>query len=253
MFVRQLWSTCWLCGIPIYLHVSSGCSSSTSFYYYYLLPKNCNNWWGTLCGCLHAILQQMACRGQQTHFFVIKKHTRYRCYSEAKTTYALVALWPSLRENLRRGRGTGRPEPSHCVTLINSPVTIYTQSVTGYLIAFAEQNRNHINCINVILITHNYNNACRPRQWSRYSDSPWAGWSGDWILVGVRFSAPIQTGPEGHPTICTTGTGSLYLGVRVAGAWQYRPLPSSAKVKVRVQLYLYSPSGPSWLEWPLPL
>ena len=119
-----------------------------------------------------------------------------------------MALWPSLRENLRRGRGTGRPETSHCVTLINSPVTIYTQSVRRYLIASADQDRNHINCIIIKLIRHNYNNARRPRQRSRYSDLPWAGWSGDWIPVGVRFSAPIQTGPEGHPTICTTGTGS---------------------------------------------
>jgi len=96
-------------------------------------------------------------------FFVTKKYIRYTCQSEAITTYALAALWPSLRENLRRGRGTGRPEPSHCVTLINSPVTIYTQSVRGYLIAFAQQNRNHTNRIIIKLIKHNYNNACQSR------------------------------------------------------------------------------------------
>jgi len=50
----------------------------------------------------------------------------------------------------------------------------------------------------------------------------------------VIFSAPIQTGPEGHPTICTTGTGSLYLEVKVAGAWHRLPTPSSAKFEVRV-------------------
>ena len=153
-------------------------------------------------------------------FFVIKKYIRYRCQSEAVTTYALAALWPSLRENLRRGRGTGRPEPSHCVTLINSPVTIYTQSVRSYLTAFAEQNRNHII---IKLIKHNYDNAWRPQQSSWYSDSPWAVWSGDWILVGVRLSAPIQTGPEGHPTICTMGTGSLYVSLKWPGHGTDRP------------------------------
>jgi hypothetical protein len=35
------------------------------------------------------------------------------------------------------------------------------------------------------------------------------------ILVGVRFSAPIQTGPGAHPASCTMGTGS-FPGVKVA-------------------------------------
>jgi len=37
--------------------------------------------------------------------------------------------------------------------------------------------------------------------------------SGDRILVGVRFSAPVQTSPEAHPASCTMGTGS-FPGVR---------------------------------------
>jgi len=37
------------------------------------------------------------------------------------------------------------------------------------------------------------------------------------ILVGVRFSAPIQTGPGAHPASCTMGTGS-FPGVKAAGA-----------------------------------
>jgi len=34
---------------------------------------------------------------------------------------------------------------------------------------------------------------------SLYSDSLQAGRSGDRILVGVRFSAPVQTGAGAHP------------------------------------------------------
>jgi hypothetical protein len=50
-------------------------------------------------------------------------------------------------------------------------------------------------------------------QRSRYSDWLWAGWSGDQIPVGARFSAPVQTGPAAHPASCTMGTRSL-LGVK---------------------------------------
>ena len=36
-----------------------------------------------------------------------------------------------------------------------------------------------------------------------------AGQSGDRIPVGARFSAPVQTGSEAHPSSSTMGTGSL--------------------------------------------
>ena len=36
-----------------------------------------------------------------------------------------------------------------------------------------------------------------------------AGRSGDRILVGVRFSAPVQTGPGAYPASCTMGTVSF--------------------------------------------
>jgi len=36
-----------------------------------------------------------------------------------------------------------------------------------------------------------------------------AGRSGDRILVGARFSAPVQTGPKAHPASCAMGTGSF--------------------------------------------
>jgi hypothetical protein len=47
---------------------------------------------------------------------------------------------------------------------------------------------------------------------SRYSDCLRAGWSGDRIPVGARFSAPVQTGLEAHPASCTMGTGSFLGG-----------------------------------------
>jgi len=46
-----------------------------------------------------------------------------------------------------------------------------------------------------------------PGKFSRYSNSLWAGRSGDRMLVGARFSAPVQTGPGAHPASYTMGTG----------------------------------------------
>jgi hypothetical protein len=63
--------------------------------------------------------------------------------------------------------------------------------------------------------------------------------------VGVRFSAPVQTGPGAQPASCTMGTGS-FPGVKRPGRGVDHPPPSSTRVKERVELYLYSPSGPSW-------
>ena len=63
-----------------------------------------------------------------------------------------------------------------------------------------------------------------------------AGWSGDRILVGgVRFSAPVQTGPGAHPAFYTMGTESLS-GVKQPGHRTDHPPPSSAEVKGRVQI-----------------
>jgi hypothetical protein len=80
-----------------------------------------------------------------------------------------------------------------------------------------------------------------------------AGRSGDRIPVGVKFSAPVQTGPGAYPASCTMGTG-LFPGVKRQGRGFDHPPPSSAEVKERVELYLYFPSGPSWpvLGWTLP-
>ena len=61
---------------------------------------------------------------------------------------------------------------------------------------------------------------------------------------GVRFSAPIQTGPGEHPAPYTVGTG-YFPGKNRPGRGVEHLLPSSADVKKRVELYC-APSGPSW-------
>jgi len=43
----------------------------------------------------------------------------------------------------------------------------------------------------------------------RYSDSLWAGRSGDRMPVGPLFYAPVQTGPGAHPASYAMGTGSF--------------------------------------------
>jgi len=44
---------------------------------------------------------------------------------------------------------------------------------------------------------------------SQYSEAQRAGWSRDRILVGARFSAPVQTRPGAHPASYTMGTRSF--------------------------------------------
>ena len=64
-------------------------------------------------------------------------------------------------------------------------------------------------------------------------------------MVGMKFSAPVQTGPGAHPASYTMGTGS-FPGVKRPGHGSDQPPPTSVEVKKRVELYLYSPTGPSW-------
>jgi len=88
---------------------------------------------------------------------------------------------------------------------------------------------------------------CDMEPWERslYSDSLRAGRSGDRILVGARFSAPVQIGPGAHPASNTMST-EFFPGVKRPAPGVDHPPPSSAEVKERVELYLYSPSGPPW-------
>jgi hypothetical protein len=72
------------------------------------------------------------------------------------------------------------------------------------------------------------------------------GWTvRDRIPLEARFSAPVQTGPEAHPSSYTMGTG-VFPGVKRPRRGVGGPPPSSAKVYERVEVYLYFPSGPSW-------
>ena len=101
-----------------------------------------------------------------------------------------------------------------------------------------------------------------PRQLSRYRDWLRAGQSGDRMPVGVRFSAPVRTGPGTHPASCTMGTGSFPGGGKERPGRDADPSPPSSAVgHQRVELWLYSPYGPYGLYrasvpvqgWPLPL
>jgi hypothetical protein len=71
--------------------------------------------------------------------------------------------------------------------------------------------------------------------------------SGDQILVGARFSTPVQSGSGAHPASYTMGTRS-FPGVKRPGSGGDHPPPSSIAVKERVGLYLYCPFG---LPWPV--
>jgi len=53
-----------------------------------------------------------------------------------------------------------------------------------------------------------------------------AGRFGDRILVEVRYSAPVQTGPGAHPASHTMGTG-YFPGVKWPGRGGDHPPPSS--------------------------
>jgi hypothetical protein len=58
---------------------------------------------------------------------------------------------------------------------------------------------------------------------------------------GVRFSAPVQTGPGVHPTSFTMGTGS-FPGVESGRGMTLTPHPLLVpRSKNRVELDLYSP------------
>jgi hypothetical protein len=70
---------------------------------------------------------------------------------------------------------------------------------------------------------------------------------GDQILVGARFSAPVQTGPGAHPASCTMGTRS-FPGVKRPGRGANHPPPSSAEVENEYS-YTSTPSVGPW--WPV--
>ena len=67
---------------------------------------------------------------------------------------------------------------------------------------------------------------------SRYSDSIWAGRSGNKIPMEARFWALVQTGRGVHPDFHTMGTVSLFQGY--SGQNVMLTTPSNTEVKERV-------------------
>jgi len=82
---------------------------------------------------------------------------------------------------------------------------------------------------------------------SRYSDWLRVGRSGDRILVGARFSAPVQTGPGAHPASCTMGTGS-FPGVRSGWGVTLSPHPLLVPWSRKSRAI---PLLPLWAVWPV--
>jgi hypothetical protein len=78
---------------------------------------------------------------------------------------------------------------------------------------------------------------------SRYSDLLCAGRCGIRCQLGEFF----RTRPHRSwgPSYLLYSAYRIFPGGKVAGTWQWPPIPSSAEVKERAQLYLYFPSGPS--------
>ena len=63
-----------------------------------------------------------------------------------------------------------------------------------------------------------------------------AGWEGNRIPVGARFSPLAQTGSENHPDSYTMCTGSLSWGVKRSGRVVDHLRSSSAETEERVEL-----------------
>ena len=108
----------------------------------------------------------------------------------------------------------------HCAILLD------LTSVPGFTAA--------VNCVIVREhIQEHIKNAPRslsgPGQLSWYSDLLQAGQSGDRILMGARFSAPVEISPGAHPASYTMGTRSS-LQIKRPGHGIDHPPPFSAKV-----------------------
>ena len=80
---------------------------------------------------------------------------------------------------------------------------------------------------------------------SWYSDSLRTGGSGNRIPVWGEFFCICPHRSWGPPSLLYQGY-RVFPGSKAAGAWRWRPIPSSAEVKERVELHLYAPSGPLW-------
>jgi hypothetical protein len=84
-----------------------------------------------------------------------------------------------------------------------------------------------------------------PSQHFEQLDSLRAGRSGDRIPLGMRYSAPVQTGTGTHPASSAMDTWS-FQGVKRSERDVNHPPPSSAEDKERAELYFYSTSVLAW-------
>jgi hypothetical protein len=82
---------------------------------------------------------------------------------------------------------------------------------------------------------------------SRYGDWLRVRGSGDWIPVGARFFAHVQTGLGAHPASCTMGTGS-FSGVKRPVRGADHPTPPSVEVENEKS---YTSTPPPGLWWPV--
>jgi len=188
-------------------------------------------------------MQRKGCGNKQPYMF--KHHPEYRAlFVEGSWKAVIQSYWQSLSH---------QPLLLKKITFYFTTRYMFQICLRAFVrLMYQEYRRVKLFEHTALIITFN-TPVCGPRYLNQYSDSLRAGQSGDRILVGARFSAPVQISPGAHPGD-TVGKGS-FPGGKAVGAWRLPPTPSSAEVKERVELYLYSTSEPSWplTGWTLPL
>ena len=81
-----------------------------------------------------------------------------------------------------------------------------------------------LQCLSAVRMTLTVLHMCGPGSSVGTATELWAGRSGDRILVGVGFSALVQTGSGTHSASCTVGTGS-FRGVKCGRGVTLTPQP----------------------------
>jgi len=114
-------------------------------------------------------------------------------YGIIKFWYTVASCWIFLCELYYDARIHGRQEKGWVLILPNGGLrNIHFGKVINFVFQL------------------NFSKLCwGPGKLSRCSESPLAGRSGYRVLVGARFSIPVQTGPGAYPAPCTMGTGSF--------------------------------------------
>ena len=133
------------------------------------------------------------------------------------------------------GPTTGKPVSARTTRTV--PLHSTGKNLTGT--TTANKNTNHHN-----VFCHTFRSPCciNERQHSIVGIATVTGWrSGNRIVVGARFSAPVQTGPQCQPSLLCSGYLISFPRVKRRECGVNHPIPSSAEVKERVQPYLYTP------------